>query len=158
MAKSIMPKHTDGLIKYLSHPNEKANEDLAIGYFRHLSDKFTRQFEAGGSDGYVPGHFVLELKGKSNDWYSGLLQGFAYKRKLDFSVIVVATNGMLGIWRVEDIPEVIQHDILTKKSAPNKIGKELSKTYKNFKEKIRQSAIWYNDSLLQLLKPDKEEY
>ena len=52
------------LIEYLTKSQERANEDKILQYFRDLYPKFTRQKEAKGADGYVPGHFVLELKGK----------------------------------------------------------------------------------------------
>jgi hypothetical protein len=68
MSKEL-PPHVEGLRAYLSQPSER-NEDLALSYFRHLyGDDFKRQSDAKGSDGYVPGHFVLELKGNANDWY-----------------------------------------------------------------------------------------
>ncbi|MBZ0148607.1 MAG: hypothetical protein K8F62_13840 [Pseudorhodoplanes sp.] len=63
-----LPAHVEGFLAYLRQPNEKANEDLALGYFRKVfGDTFTRQKDAKRSDGYVPGSFVLELKGQSND-------------------------------------------------------------------------------------------
>ncbi len=150
-----LPKHFDGLIRYLSHPNEKANEDLAISYFRNLFQNFTRQSDASRSDGYVPGHFVLELKGKASDWYSGLIQGLAYKKTLDFAVVVVAAEGFLAIWRVDDIPDEIQEAILNKKSAPSKIGKELALSFKNLKQKILKKAIWHDEQLHGLFQNDK---
>jgi hypothetical protein len=76
-----IPSHVAGLLAYLSRPEEKANEDQALTYFRKLfGDSFTRQQEAKRADGYVPGHFVLELKGDTKDWLSGLFQGLAYRR------------------------------------------------------------------------------
>lgn len=46
------PSHIEGLLKYVSRPEEKANEDLALAYFRKLyPDTFTRQSEAKRSDG-----------------------------------------------------------------------------------------------------------
>ena len=101
-----LPDHIDGLIRYLSSPEEKANEDLILKYFRKtFGEEFTRQKEAGGSDGYLPGHFVLELKGKTNDWLAGLFQGIAYRKNLDFGVIVVAAKGFLAIWSIDDLDE-----------------------------------------------------
>lgn len=151
-----LPKHIDGFIRYLSHPNEKANEDLAISYFRYLfQEKFTRQEDASRSDGYVPGHFVLELKGKISDWYAGLIQGLAYKKTLDFAVVVVAAEGFLAIWRVDDIPDEIQEAILNKKSAPSKIGKELALSFKHLKQKILKKAIWHDEQLHGLFLSDK---
>src|SRR5258707_10637103 len=113
MAKSL-PSHIEGLITFLSRPQEKANEDQALAYFRKVfGDAFTRQKEASQADGYVPGHFVLELKGKTSDWLSGLFQGLAYRKKdLDFSQIVVAAKNFLAVWQVEDLPEMIRDEIL----------------------------------------------
>lgn len=48
--------------------------------------------DEGRSDGYVPGHFVLELKGDPADWNAALFQGLAYHRTLDFALIIVATH------------------------------------------------------------------
>lgn len=158
MAGSILPHHIEGLIQYLGQPNEKANEDLALTYFRKVFPNFSRQSDAGGSDGYVQGHFVLELKGKRGDWYSGLFQGLAYKRELDFSVIVVATKGFLGMWKVDDIPNEILEICLTKSSAPNKIGKEVASTYKSLENQIYQKAIWCDEQIYSLFNTDKQYF
>ena len=56
------------LIDYLSQSQERANEDKILQYFRDIYDNFSRQEDAKRADGYVPGHFVLELKGKKADW------------------------------------------------------------------------------------------
>ena len=86
-----LPAHMRGLLVYVAQPTEKANEDLALTYFRTLfGNAFTRQSDAKRADGYVPGYFVLELKGNTKDWLSGLFQGLAYKNEeLDFGQIVV---------------------------------------------------------------------
>jgi len=77
---SSLPEYINGLLKYLAKPDEKANEDLALAYFRKLyGDDFHRQHDAHGADGYVAGSFLLELKGKTNDWLSGLFQALAYQ-------------------------------------------------------------------------------
>ena len=81
------------LIEYLSQSQERANEDKILQYFRDIYKKnFSRQKEAKGADGYVPGHFVLELKGKKADWLSGFFQGLSYKKDLNFSLVVVAST------------------------------------------------------------------
>ncbi|MGE0616955.1 MAG: hypothetical protein AB7P04_15090, partial [Bacteriovoracia bacterium] len=73
MAKGLKP-HVNKLREYLMQPSER-NEDLAISYFRELYDPaFVRQSDAANADGYVPGHFLLELKGDTSDWYAGLFQ------------------------------------------------------------------------------------
>ncbi len=87
-----LPPHVDGFVRYLSDSREKANDDLAVAYFRHrYGSKFVRQADAKQCDGYVPGHFVLELKGREGDWFKGLLQGLAYRRDLDFGSVMIRT-------------------------------------------------------------------
>jgi hypothetical protein len=40
-----------------------------LSYFREIfAKKFKRESEADNADGYVQGHFILEVKGKENDW------------------------------------------------------------------------------------------
>jgi hypothetical protein len=109
------------MLAYLCQPNEKANEDLALAYFRKtFGEVFTRQKEASKSDGYVAGLFVLELKGKTNDWLDGLFQGLAYQnRGLDFAQVVVAAKNFLAVWRVEDkIAYACWNDLLIQKRSP----------------------------------------
>ena len=133
------------LIEYISQSQEKANEDKIIQYFRSLYPNFTRQKNAEGADGYVPGYFVLELKGKKSDWLSGFFQGLAYKKNLNFSLVVVASKSFLSIWdikKIEDwiIPEVLE---LRESKAPNIVGKELAKKYKNQENSILKKSIFY---------------
>src|SRR5438552_4190697 len=122
---SSIPSHVAGLLAYLSRPEEKANEDQALAYFRKVfGAAFTRQQEARRADGYVPGHFVLELKGKTSDWLSGLFQGLAYRNtELDFSQIIVAAKGFLAIWQVEELPEALRDEVLSASGAPSTIGR-----------------------------------
>ncbi|MDL1870702.1 hypothetical protein FBR05_00690 [Deltaproteobacteria bacterium PRO3] len=137
------PSHIEGLLKYVSRPEEKANEDLALAYFRKLyPDTFTRQSEAKRSDGYVPSHFVLELKGKTNDWLCGLFQGLAYKRELDFSLIVVAAKQFLAVWQVNDLPEEAIQEVLSSKKAASTLGKDLARKYSTEKKSLYKKAIW----------------
>lgn len=154
-----LPAHIEGLLAYLRQPNEKANEDLAIAYFRKVfGHSFTRQKEAKRADGYVPGSFVLELKGDSSKWLSGLFQGLAYKNEnLDFGQIVVATKNFLAIWRVEDFPEAIRAEIALERLAPNVIGTRYAKKYLHKKSSLLKTAIWNGADLftpLFLSRPD----
>ena len=132
------------LIEYISQSQEKANEDKILQYFRSLYPNFTRQEDAKRADGYVPGHFVLELKGKKSDWLSGFFQGLSYKKNLDFSLVVVASEGFLAIWDIKKIdwiiPEVLE---LSESKAPNIVGKELSKKYKNQETSILKKSIFH---------------
>jgi hypothetical protein len=146
-------------LAYLSQPAEKANEDLALTYFRKtFGEAFTRQKEAKRCDGYVAGCFVLELKGDTGDWLSGLFQGLAYKnQELDFSQIVVAARNFLAIWRVEDIPQKIREEMMAEVGAPNSIGRQYAKKYASKKNDVLKLAVWNGAELftpLFLTQPD----
>jgi hypothetical protein len=139
-----LPAHVAGLLAYLGEPAEKANEDLALQYFRTLSGpSFQRQKEAHRADGYVPGSYVLELKGQTQNWLSGLFQGLAYRNQgLDFNQIVVAAKGFLAIWRVNDLDEDIRTEILNSTGAPSTIGASLAKKYKDKRGPLLKAATW----------------
>ncbi len=133
-----------GLLAYLTQPQEKANEDLAIAYFRNLyGDKFTRQKEANHADGYVPGSFVLELKGRTIDWLSGFFQALAYRNTgLDFSQIVVGAKDFLALWHVDHIAQEIRDEVLATRGAPNAIGSQLAKKYMGRRNELLKLAVW----------------
>jgi hypothetical protein len=143
MPKSV-PSHIQGLLAYLAEPDEKANEDLVLSYFRSVfGDSFTRQRDAKRSDGYVAGHFVLELKADSKDWLGALFQGLAYRNlELDFGQIIVAAKNFLAIWQVEHIPEALRDEVLAAKGAPNSIGKVLSRKYSSRRNELLKLATW----------------
>lgn len=132
------------LIEYISQSQEKANEDKIINYFRFLYPEFTRQQDAEKSDGYVPGHFVLELKGKKSDWLSGFFQGLSYKKDLDFSLVVVASKEFLTIWDAKKLQDSLISEVLKlrESKAPNKVGKELAKKYKDKQISFLKKAIF----------------
>jgi len=134
---------------YLNQPTEKANEDLALAYFRKVfGETFTRQQDAKRSDGYVPGYFVLELKGKANDWLSGLFQALAYRNHgLQYAQIVVAAKTFLAIWRVEDIPQKLLDEVAAEQSAPNTIGRIYAKKYSFKKKELLKLAVWKDQDL-----------
>jgi hypothetical protein len=157
MSKALQP-HVAKLLEYLSQPSER-NEDLALSYFRELfKDNFKRQNDAANADGYVAGHFVLELKGDTRDWYAALLQGLAYKNKgLSFSLIVVVAKHFLGLWQVENIPDEIRNDVAASDGAPNAIGKKLAKKYAGKKHQLLRKATWYRPELFDELFSDKPE-
>lgn len=144
-----VPEHIAGLLAYLSQPDEKANEDRALNYFRKIyGDAFTRQQEAEHADGYVPGSFVLELKGRRNDWLCGLFQALAYgNRDLDFSQIIVAAKNFLAVWRVADLPEEIRDAVLAAAGAPSRIGISFAKKYKSRRDALLKLAIWNGEEL-----------
>jgi len=160
MAKEL-PSHVEGLRSFLLQDSEK-NEDLALTYFRNIFGKdFRRQSDEGtcGADGYVPGHFVLELKGSTNDWYSALFQGIAYRNKgLSFSLVVVAANKFIAIWKVEDLPSEILEEISKDKSAPSKIGKKIASKFAKKKNNILKKAEWYRPEMFDPLFVDKTSH
>lgn len=149
-----LSKEAENLVKYLCNASEKADEDLAIGFFRNLyNEKFTRQKDAERADGYVPGNFVLELKGNTEDWLAGLLQGLAYGRELDFAKVVVSAQDFLAIWFVSDIPSKILSSVNEAKGAPNVVGKRLAKEFKaRGKELLKLTAYRLDPDFL----PNKE--
>lgn len=143
MAKrSPFPPDIAGLLAYVSQPAEKANEDLALAYFRKRYEGFTRQKEAGLCDGYVPGHFILELKGKSTDWLKGLLQGLCYRSQLDFGSIVVAAESFLAIWHLGSLPEDIIDAARQAPLAPSKAAPQLLKRFASRKQELLRAAAW----------------
>jgi hypothetical protein len=146
MATSL-PPHVEGLLTYLSRPHEKANEDLALTYFRKVfGSSFTRQEDAQRADGYVAGSFVLELKGRSGNWLSGLFQGLAYRNKgLDFSQIVVAANTFLAVWRVDELDPLIREQVALVKDPPSKVGAFFARKYSRKAKDILKRAIWRAD-------------
>lgn len=147
------------LIEYISQSQERANEDKILQYFRFLYPNFTRQEAAKRADGYVPGHFVLELKGKKSDWLSGFFQGLSYKKNLDFSLVVVASESFLAIWDVKGFEDRIISEVLelSESKAPNIVGKELAKKYKNQEISILKKAIFqFRNELLEKDSLNKE--
>lgn len=150
MTRCLVPEHVRGLLRYLSKPFERANEDLALAYFRAtFGENFQRQADAKRADGYVPGAFVLELKSRTNDWLSGLLQGLAYQREeLDFAQIVVAAKNFLAIWQVSEIPEEMRASVAAEAGAPNKVGRELAKRFADRRSEVLQLAAWNGSDLL----------
>ena len=144
-----LPPHIGGLLSYLNQPAEKANEDLALAYFRKaFGETFTRQKDAKQSDGYVPGLFVLELKGNSADWLSGLFQGLAYKnRDLDFSQIVVAARNFLALWRVHDLPEDIREEVAHAPGAPSSVGRKFAMKLASKKNTLLKLTAWNGTNL-----------
>lgn len=157
MAKVLQP-HVARLREYLSQPIER-NEDLALSYFRELyGDNFKRQSDAANADGYVPGHFILELKGDTSDWYSALFQALAYRNKgLAFSVVVIAAKHFLAIWSTEDIPEEIRMDIATCGAAPSTIGTRMARKYKSNQKSLLRKAAWCRPELFDDLFSQKPE-
>jgi hypothetical protein len=144
-----LPAHVRGLLAYLQEPAEKANEDRALAYFRKLfGEEFIRQKEARQSDGYVAGFFVLELKGRTTDWLSGLFQGLAYKNlNLDFGQIIVGAKDFLAVWSVDSLPEQVRQEVSEQSGAPNTIGRKLAQKYASEKARYLKLAKWHGSDL-----------
>jgi hypothetical protein len=144
----LLSKRAQQLREYLLQPSER-NEDLAISYFRALfPETFRRQSDAANADGYVPGHFLLELKGQTNDWYSALYQAIAYENKgLSFPLVVVCARNFLAIWRKDDIPENIRSEISAESRAPSAVGKLYARRFASKRKSILQSAVWYHPGI-----------
>ncbi|OFZ53028.1 MAG: hypothetical protein A2428_17970 [Bdellovibrionales bacterium RIFOXYC1_FULL_54_43] len=157
MAKVLQP-HVAKLREYLFQPSER-NEDLALSYFREIyGEQFKRQNDAANADGYVAGHFVLELKGDTNDWYAALFQGLAYRNKgLAFSLLVVAAKHFLGLWQVDNIPEEIRNEVADAEGAPNAIGKKMAKKFAAKQTQLLRKATWYRPELFGGLFSEKPE-
>lgn len=138
-----------GLLSYLCQPYERANEDMAIGYFRDLFGRsFQRQKEAKKADGYVAGSFVLELKGRTKDWLAGLFQGLAYQNEgLDFAQVIVGAKNFLGVWQVSDLPDAIRAEVAAATGAPNHIGREFARRYSSQGGELLRLAIWSGSDL-----------
>jgi len=140
--------HIEGLLKYLFDPDEKANEDLALKYFRKVfGEKFTRQAEAKHADGYLPGYFVLELKGKANSWLRGLFQGIAYRRDLDFSLVVVAAKQFLAVWDIDSLPSDMVNATLSEVDAASTVGSSMASKFLHRKNELLKLAIWKGNDL-----------
>jgi len=141
MMTTKLPDHVAGVFKYLTDPSERADEDLVLGWFRHaFGNSFTRQADANRADGYVPGHLVLELKGNSRDWLSGLFQALA-QQDLDFSLAVVVARNFIGVWHVDDVNE-LRIEALSQSGAPHHVGKTLATLHRRQRGEILTMASW----------------
>jgi hypothetical protein len=143
------PQRVTGLLRYLCQPFERANEDMALGYFRELlGDSFQRQSEARNADGYVAGSLVLELKGRTKDWLAGLFQALAYRNEgLDFAQVVVGAKSFLAVWQVSDIPEALREEIAAATGAPNQIGRDFARRYADKAAELLPLASWNGSDL-----------
>ncbi|MBT2185548.1 hypothetical protein [Sphingobium nicotianae] len=145
----MLPSHIAGLLAYLDRPHERANEDMALAYFRALFPKsFQRQSDAKLADGYVPGRFVLELKGQTSNWLAGLFQALAYRNfDLDFGQVVVAAHGFLSAWQVRDLPGYLLDEVRACEGAPNVVGRELARRYQQKRSDLLALSCWNGSDL-----------
>jgi hypothetical protein len=158
MSKVLQP-HVAKLRDYLFQTSER-NEDLALSYFRKVyGDAFKRQSDAANADGYVPGHFVLELKGDTKDWYSALFQGLAYQnRGLAFSMVIVAAEHFLGLWQVGDLPSEILDSVAAEEGPPSAIGKKLARKYADKKAQLLKKSIWHRPEMFDSLFSENNDH
>jgi len=147
-----IPEHISKLKKYVLQESER-NEDLVLSYFRHIfPDNFVRQSDAENSDGYVPGHLVLEIKGDTNDWFAGLFQGLSYEsRGLAFSLIVVIAKEFIAVWNKDDLPNDVREAILSEKAAPNEVGKKYARKYASKRNAFLKLSCWHRPEIFKSL-------
>lgn len=103
-----MKKELAELEKYITlSSNEDAKRKHAYVYFSKLYGKeFKTESDASGADGYVAGKVVIELKSKSEDWFSGLYQALHYRKLgLTFPNIVVISYKFIGLWTWNNLPK-----------------------------------------------------
>ena len=76
---------------------------------------------------------------------------------MDVTLIVVATNNLLAVWDVKDIPSQIIEDIyLSEVAAASKIGVMLAKKYKTEAQSIFNRALWKGEELTGIFGLDKD--
>jgi hypothetical protein len=111
--------------------SESSKNDLALGFFRDLfGNKFKKETEAEGADGYVEGKLVLELKSEPSDAIAGLFQGLHYHTKgLTFTTVCVVCRKFIALWKVKDLPDFVKvlADEASPTMAPNEVGRKNAK-------------------------------
>ena len=122
-----MKNELESLKEYLlSNSSESAKRPLVYPYFKRLFGKdFRVEADAIGSDGYVEGKLLVELKFKGEDWLKGFYQGLHYQKLgLSFPYIVVIAKEFIGLWRLSDLPlkSLEIADSSDSQISPNKIG------------------------------------
>ncbi len=141
-------KELEDLKSYLlSKSTSKSIDHFVFPLFQKLfSDKFKKENDAQGADGYVEGKLVIELKSDTDDFLPGYYQALHYEKKgLSFSSLCVIAHKFIGVWKIKDLPKGVRE--LVKKAeplkAPNEIGRiNANKTNKALKKDILDSAIF----------------
>lgn len=141
-------KELEDLKKYLlSKSTSKAIDHYVFPLFQKLfGNKFKKEGDAQGADGYVEGKIIIELKSDTDDFLPGYYQALHYEKKgLSFSSICVIAHKFIGVWKIKDLPKGVRE--LIKKSdplkAPNEVGRiSDNKTNKALKKQILDSAIF----------------
>lgn len=141
-------KELEDLKKYLlSKSTSKSIDHYVFPLFQKLFlNKFKKENDAQGADGYVEGKLVIELKSDTDDFLPGYYQALHYEKKgLSFSSLCVIAHKFIGVWKIKDLPKGVRE--LVKKAeplkAPNEIGRiNANKTNKALKKQILDSAIF----------------
>lgn len=132
------------LLSYVLGESENATVDQLRSYFRSHFPSFICESDANNADGYVPGKIVLEAKDNSKKWLSAFFQALAQGNELSFSLVVVATPRFLGAWKVSSLEKSWRDSAkrLAQSKAPNKVGEELGREYKDDIEAIKRKAVF----------------
>jgi hypothetical protein len=144
-----MPKSEyDQLKKFIfSKSTESAKDYLVFPLFHKLfSSKFKKENDASGADIYIEGKLVVELKSDYGDYLQGFYQALHYgKLGLSFSSICVMANKFIGIWKINDIPDVAKRlsADADAQTPPNIIGAlNASRINKGQSNEILKSAMF----------------
>ena len=147
MAQNIEKELAQIHLALTNGSNEDAKRPLVYPFFKAVfPDKFKVESEAEGSDIYIQGKLLVELKG--NDWLAGFYQAQHYLKKgLSFFNICVLQNDFVALWRLNDdsIPKEARK--LAKESdphvAPSTIGRRNAKaTSKALRNAILKSCTF----------------
>lgn len=142
MANKI-PQHINELYSYLKTGNEKKERDQVVSFFRRIAKKdFDPQC---GTDGYVVGKVIIEIKGNESDWYAGYFQGIAYwqNKNLECNLITVITKNQILVWDTESIPRSTKDKVRQNINiSPCRIGTTLSRDLQSGKDKVFNSTLW----------------
>jgi hypothetical protein len=137
-------KHIDELHTYLKTGDETKHRDLVTQFFRKVAKK--KFSPEKGTDGYIAGKVIVEIKGDESDWFAGYFQGIAYwkNKDLECTLITVITKNQILIWDIDSIPKshIKAVEELRTKKCPCDIGKKLAKELKDEKNKILILKTW----------------
>src|ERR1035438_9141592 len=96
-------REIEQLKDYVNSPEtEKTKDYLVFPLFQKIfGKKFSKEIQ--GSDIYIEGRHLVELKTDTLDFLPGFYQALHYEKKgLSFSSISVITYKFIGLWRSEE--------------------------------------------------------
>jgi len=144
-----MKKELNDLKQYLlSEGSESAKDHLIFPLFKKAfgAKNFQKQSEADGTDIYIKGRLVVELKTKFDDWLPGFFQALHYQKKgLNFSAVCVIAHRFVGLWKIDKIPDfaIALFKDADAQRAPNEIGvANARKTNKGQKNETLRNAYF----------------